>query len=103
MFVAEHNLPLLIMDHLPNIWRSDVPDSNIAKNVRCRRTKTTTILREVIAPTNGQDISDDIILNNIPYSIIVESTDISTVKRMAIIVVGISAIGQSAGSICGNG
>ena len=44
-FVAEHNLPAAIADHFSTLVPSLFLDSGIAKNFRCRRTKTTMIVK----------------------------------------------------------
>jgi hypothetical protein len=42
-FVAEHNLPFTIMEHLPQAAAKAYPDSKIAADVACGRKKTTAI------------------------------------------------------------
>ena len=39
--LAQHNLPLAIMDHLSPLFRDIFPDSNIAKSFSAARTKST--------------------------------------------------------------
>ena len=39
--LVEHNLPFLLMDHLPGVLRHPFPDSAIAKEMKCARTKST--------------------------------------------------------------
>ncbi|KAF9821521.1 hypothetical protein SFRURICE_014285 [Spodoptera frugiperda] len=39
-FVAEHNLPFTIMEHLPKLMQAVCPDSKIAKEINCSSTKT---------------------------------------------------------------
>jgi len=38
-FVAEHNVPFKIMEHMPQLIKKICVDSEIAKNVACSRTK----------------------------------------------------------------
>lgn len=84
MFVAEHNLPFAVKDHLPKWVQSAFPDSEIAKNVHCGRKRTTAILTEVILPENFRSISEAIREGPL-YSIVVdESTDIGSVKSLAV-------------------
>ncbi|XP_075533772.1 uncharacterized protein LOC142566774 [Dermacentor variabilis] len=45
MFVAEHNLPFTVMDHLPKLLKKICPDSDIAKQIACSRTKTSVFFR----------------------------------------------------------
>lgn len=84
MFVAEHNLPFSILDHLPQLIRSVCIDSEIAKSLRCGRDKGTSICKNVIAPENLKMISEN--MRNNWYSLIIdETTDISTAKCLAIV------------------
>ena len=48
-FVAEHNLSAAIADHFSTLVPRLFPDSGIAKNFRCRRTKTTMIVKRCLA------------------------------------------------------
>lgn len=45
-FVIEHNLPINCSDHAGHLFRKMFPDSKIAKNYACARTKTTAIINE---------------------------------------------------------
>lgn len=49
MFLHEHNLPFLLIYHLPHLLRSVCPDSQVAKQIKCARTKSTTLTKECIA------------------------------------------------------
>ena len=40
-FIVQHNISFLTADRLAPLYRVKFPGSNIAKNIRCRRTKTT--------------------------------------------------------------
>ena len=44
-FVAEHNLPFRVGDHFTKIARVMFPDSSIAKQFQCSRTKTSVLVR----------------------------------------------------------
>lgn len=84
MFLAEHNLPFLIMDHLPKFMASVGCDSQILKNLKCARTKSTMILK--CFETHFMKSLKNII-NGQKYSIIAdEATDISTKKCLALII-----------------
>lgn len=48
VFLHEHNLPFLLADHLPKFIKSICPDSDIAKNINCSRTKATYLTNECI-------------------------------------------------------
>ena len=84
-FVAEHNLPAAIADHFCSLAPRMFPDSSIAKSMKCRRTKTTMVVKrclavEATAPVIARCQSG-------PYSIMIdESTDRNTDKRLAVLV-----------------
>ena len=46
-FIIEHNLPIAISDHLSPLVKKMFPDSKIAKQFACKRTKTTQIIHEM--------------------------------------------------------
>lgn len=46
-FVAEHNLPFMVMEHLPNLIKTTCPDSKIADQIRCSKTKTNAIIQHI--------------------------------------------------------
>lgn len=48
-FVAEHNLPFLVVDHFTPFVKQMFPDSQVADKF-CARTKTTCIIKGVLAP-----------------------------------------------------
>ncbi|CAD7085336.1 unnamed protein product [Hermetia illucens] len=85
VFVAEHNLAFQIMGHLPQFVNKITPDSNIAKKVKCSRTKMVNILRNVLGISYIEEIVD--LLNANKFSLIIdESTDISLVKTLCLVV-----------------
>lgn len=87
MFVAEHNISMNVLEHLPQLIKSCAPDSNIMKNATCGRTKGTLLIKNVIGPENSISIQLDLSDGMTPYSLIIdETTDISTKKVMAVII-----------------
>jgi hypothetical protein len=48
-FVAEHNLPASLGDHFTDLARQMFPDSEIAKRFKCKRTKTTQIVKRCLS------------------------------------------------------
>lgn len=75
MFIAEHNLPFLLLDHLAKFIASCAPDSEIFKKIKMNRQKGTALIKNVIATENRDSIQAD--LKTIPYTLITdESTDI---------------------------
>ena len=55
-FIVQHNISFLTADHLAPLYRAMFPDSNIAKNFRYRRTKTTFILNNALYPKIKSDL-----------------------------------------------
>ncbi|CAD7092699.1 unnamed protein product [Hermetia illucens] len=85
VFVVEHNLAFQIMGHLPQFVNKITPDLNIAKKVKCSRTKMVNILRNVLGISDIEEIVD--LLNANKFSLIIdESTDISLVKTLCLVV-----------------
>ena len=48
--LAQHNLPVAIMDHLSPLFRDMFPDSSVAKSFCAARTKSTCILNMALRP-----------------------------------------------------
>ena len=55
-FIVQHNLSFLTADHLSPLYQKMFPDSKIAKEFSCCRTKTTCILNQAIAPLLKEDL-----------------------------------------------
>lgn len=85
MFLHGHNLPLILMDHLPKFLTSVCPDSEIAKEIKCSRTEATKITNNNLAVENKRLIKED--LNNNFYSVIIdETTDLPTEKSLVVLI-----------------
>lgn len=83
-FVVEHNLPMAIMDHLPDLIRSVCPDSNIAKSIKSGRTKTTNIIKNVTGTYSSQTLIET--LRDNKFSLIInETTDRTTKKHLCLV------------------
>lgn len=84
-FVSEHNLSFSIIDHLTNLLKESVTDSNIIQRLNLGRTKLTSIIKNVIAPEHKLYLTK--ILKETKFSILTdESTDISCKKASCIVV-----------------
>ena len=46
-FIATHNLPFLLIDHLINLLQIIFPDSEIAKKIHLKRNKCTQIIKKI--------------------------------------------------------
>ncbi|XP_072401573.1 uncharacterized protein [Diabrotica undecimpunctata] len=83
-FIAEHNLPFLVMDHLPKVTAKICPDSKTAQGLACARKKTTGIVRNVLGTESFKNLCDD--LRRRKFSLIIdESTDRSTKKHLCLV------------------
>lgn len=83
-YVAEHNISYNAVEHLPNLIRVICPDSEIAKKIKCGRTKCSSIVKNVMGKQNERDIVS--ILKSQKFSLIIdESTDKSTTKHLAMV------------------
>lgn len=84
MFLIYHNLPFILMDYLPGLLVECCPDSKIARNIKCGRTKATQL-----AETLGNKAKNDITstLKTTKFSLIIdETTDVSTKKSLVLVV-----------------
>ncbi|XP_063230874.1 uncharacterized protein LOC134535624 [Bacillus rossius redtenbacheri] len=83
-FLAEHNLPFNIMEHLPQLIKSVCPDSTVASHLVCKRTKATAIVKNVTGKISSQNLNK--VLQENKFSIIVdESTDKGCIKHLCIV------------------
>ena len=58
-FLAEHNLPMALADHLTSLVRECFPDSKIAKSYTCSHTKASCILNGSICPDLKENLVED--------------------------------------------
>ncbi|XP_047523967.1 uncharacterized protein LOC125062236 [Pieris napi] len=84
-FVAEHNLPYAITDHLGKLIQKICPDSKVAKNMKCSRTRIQAVVNNVIGQEGFNTLCED--LRQVKFSLIIdESTDRSTTKHLCLVV-----------------
>lgn len=84
-FIAEHNLPFLVADHFTDLVQRMFPDSATAQNFKCKRTKSTHILCNSIAPFYHQQVTK--LCQNEKFCIMIdESNDKGDDKCMVILV-----------------
>ena len=55
-FMAEHNVPFLAADHFSKLCKSMFPESKIAQQFACSRTKTTAIIKKALPPTFSDEV-----------------------------------------------
>ena len=68
-FVAEHNIPFNVSDHLTDLIKSIPPDGEVIKKISCDRTKCSAIVSNVLGLQAKQDLIENI-RNNF-FSIII--------------------------------
>ncbi|XP_011406190.1 PREDICTED: uncharacterized protein LOC105313994 [Amphimedon queenslandica] len=72
------------MDHFSDLLVKLCPDSKIAADVKCKRTKTKCIIKNVLAPHFHSKLVDSLKRNT--FSLIIdETTDVSTKKELALV------------------
>jgi hypothetical protein len=75
--LAEHNLSFLYMEHANLFYSFCFPDSQIAKNFNCSRTKMADIIKNKIAPYARGKLVEK--MNSSKFAIIIdETTDVSS-------------------------
>lgn len=83
-FLVEHHLPFQAMDHLSDLITDIFPDSEIAGQFQSKHTKSRAIVKHILANHFWAQLYDN--LKNTFFSIINETTDISSEKLLAIVV-----------------
>lgn len=75
---SKKNLPLSLIDEITLLCADVYTDSKIAKTVKCKRTKTTHLIKKVLAPEFQNEIVQKV--GKSSFSLILdETTDISAV------------------------
>jgi hypothetical protein len=72
-FIAMHNLPFLAADHLSSLFSSMFPDSTIASDFSCKRTKTKSIICEVLDPYHKRPVVQNVL--NSPFSVLIDESN----------------------------
>lgn len=84
MFCIVHHLPMSVLDTLPAVLRKCFPDSLIAKNIKCGRTKATKIVKNHFSVEAKGNLVD--VLKKTSFSLIAdETTDVSSEKALALV------------------
>ncbi|CAH2009382.1 unnamed protein product [Acanthoscelides obtectus] len=83
-FVSEHNLSYNIMNHFVQLLPKICPDSEVARNIKCKPTKCSAIVNKVIGKRQLDNLCA--ILKSTKFSLIVdESTDRGCTKHLCLI------------------
>lgn len=84
MFIVTHNLPFLLMDFLPDLLAACCPDSNVAKQLQCGRTKSSQLAEDLANKAKEKIL---LAIRKTKFSLIVdETTDLSTRKSLVLVV-----------------
>ena len=54
--MAEHKISMRVMDHLVDLLPTMFPDSQIAKNMKMKRTKCQAIINNILGESEKQDL-----------------------------------------------
>ena len=79
-FIAEHNIPLAVADHLGPLFKDIFHDSKIAENYACGKTKTTCILNRAIKPELQKNLINQ--MKKDCYSISTDDSNDQGLKKM---------------------
>ena len=82
-FLVEHNISIAASDHAGPLFRAMFPDSNIAKDYSCARTKTTCIIQECSASAREEVASK---MRNGPFIIGTDGSQEGSEKLFPIVV-----------------
>ena len=91
-FLAEHNLPIAAADHLGHLIRNCFPDSKIAQNYSCARTKASCLLNDAISPDLLDDLIKDMKINF--FTLCVDGSNDQNLQKMNPVTVRIFDINQ---------
>lgn len=84
LFLMEHNIAFLTMDHLSKLVKNCFKDSDVSKNISIGRTKSTAIIKNVIGESQLQHICE--LMSSNAFSLCIdESTDITNKKLMCLV------------------
>lgn len=86
--LVECNIPFTFMDTLSPLCAQIFPDSQIAKDIACRRTKTTAIMKESLGQNFQEELFSFLRQPGHFFSLIMdETTDVGTIKQCAFTVI----------------
>ena len=91
-FIAEHNIPLAVADHLGPLFKNIFRDSKIAKNYACGKTKTTCILNRAIKPELQKKLINQ--MKKDCYSISADGSNDQGLKKMKPLTIRLFYINQ---------
>ena len=92
VMLAHHNTALCLADHIGPMQRKNFPESEIANNYHCARTKTACILNYAVAP----QLRDELVaaMKQEPYSLSVDASNDTGISKMNPLTVRIYDVNQ---------
>lgn len=82
---AEHNIAIHIVEHIVSVFQRAAKDSKILKKVSLARTKCTSIIENVVAKVETEEVIENI--KKVPFSVLIDgSTDHTSHKSMCVLV-----------------
>ena len=91
-FLAEHNLPISVADHIGPLLKDIFPDSKIASAYACGRTKSTCILNRAIKPDLQAKLTDQMLESF--FSISTDGSNDQNLEKMNPVTVRLFDINQ---------
>ena len=91
-FLAEHNLPIAVADHIGPLLKDIFPDSKIASAYACGRTKSTCILNRAIKPDLQAKLTDQ--MRESFFSISTDGSNDQNLEKMNPVTVRLFDINQ---------
>lgn len=83
-FIVEHNIPIAVADHAAPLFQAMFPDSEVAKQYSCARTKTTAIVKCMAESTSLEIVK---VLQDSHFSLATDgSTDHNDIKLYPLVV-----------------
>ena len=92
-FFIQHNIPFAVADHLSLMYQELFPDSKIAKNFKCSRTKTTCIMNQAMRPLLRNELTE--YMKEEPFSLLNDGSSDTGLKKMNAVAVNIFDVNRS--------
>ena len=83
-FISEHDLPIRAVEHMPQLIQSICPDPEIAKHIKCGRTKLNAIIKNVTRKSSSTNLIEE--MKHSKFSIVLdESADKGCIKHLCMV------------------
>ena len=91
--MVQHNISFLTVDHLAPLYKEMFPDSKIAKQFKCSRTKTTCILNQAMRPLLRNELTE--YMKEQPFALINDGSSDTGLQKMNAVAVQIFDVTRS--------